>query len=70
MGKNTAQMISGSINVMANLLDRGERFRSGFVNLNGVIGAITNPEIFEKIHEIELDDQKVKVREIAEAAAI
>ena len=31
---------------------------------------VTIPEIIEKIHDIELDDPKVKVRELAEVAMI
>ena len=69
------------MNFMVNLLHRREWFISGLVNWNEVYEHkwcwtiekaknVTTPEIIEKIHEIVLDDRKVKVRELAEATGI
>ena len=63
-----------SINIIRTLLRRMQWFRSGLLNFVLVVRAqkpyqvevVQTPEMINKIHDIVLNDRKVKVREIAE----
>jgi galactokinase len=52
-----------------------QNFRSGHMSTNdaecsGCLVAATTPEIFDKIHDMVMDDRRVKVQEIASAVGI
>ena len=54
------------------LIDEFKRGRTSTTDAerSGRPSAVATPEIIEKVHNIVLDDPKVKVRELAEAAGI
>ena len=83
MEKNEFRVLkprSNSTNIIRTLLRRMEWFRSSLPNFVVIIrgqkpyrpcrpNEVTTPEMITKIHDIVLNDPKVKVREIAEVVS-
>ena len=82
MGKPYQKTKLSSLDIIRTLLHRIEWFRNGLPNFVVVVQAqktilipgrpneITTPEMINKIHDIVLNDPKVKVREISEIVSI